>query len=81
MRAHQARHFILTTGQNKWTGKHKHWVIKIEAVGHTVPGEGERADIEDDENIGDQFGKTRQDAERERGGWRGIRFHEAERRG
>jgi hypothetical protein len=41
-----------------------------------VPGERERAEIEDDENIGDQFGKTREDAEGEREGWRGIRFQE-----
>jgi hypothetical protein len=41
-----------------------------------VPGERERAEIEDDENIGDQFGKTRQGAEGEREGWRGIRFQE-----
>jgi hypothetical protein len=33
-----------------------------------VPGERERAEIEDDENIGDQFGKTWEDEEGEREG-------------
>jgi hypothetical protein len=43
-----------------------------------VPGEGERSDVEDDENVGEQFGKTREEAEGERDGWRGIRFQEWE---
>ena len=41
-----------------------------------MPGEGERSDIEDDDNVGDQFGKSREEAEGERDGWRGIRFQE-----
>jgi hypothetical protein len=45
---------------------------------HTVPGKRERADIEDDENVRDQFGKTREEAEGERDGRRGIRFQEWE---
>jgi len=46
-----------------------------------VPAKGERAGIEDDEKIGDEFGKTREDAEGERDGWRAIRFCKAEGRG
>jgi hypothetical protein len=45
---------------------------------HTVPGKGERTDIEDDENVGDQFGKTREEAEGECDGRRSIRFQEWE---
>lgn len=44
---------------------------------HTVPGKGERADIEDDEKIGDEFGKTWKEAEGERDSWRCICFYNA----
>ena len=53
--------------------------MKMDIAGwHTVPAKGERADVEDDENIGDQFGKSREEAEGEREGWRSIRFQEWE---
>ena len=42
-----------------------------------MPGKGERADIEDNEKIGDEFGKTWKDAEGERDSWRGICFYNA----
>lgn len=43
-----------------------------------MPGKGERAGIEDDEKIGDEFGKTRKDAEGVRESWRRICFYDME---
>ena len=43
-----------------------------------MPGEGEGSDIEDDENVGGQFGKTREEAEGQGDGRRGIRSQEWE---
>ena len=43
-----------------------------------MPGKGERACIEDNEKIGDEFGKTWKGAEGERDSWRGICFYKAE---
>lgn len=45
---------------------------------HTVPGKGERSNIEENEKIGDEFGKARKDAEGERESWRAIRFYKVE---
>ena len=43
-----------------------------------MPGKGERAGIEDNEKIGDEFGKTRKDAEGVRESWRRICFYDTE---
>jgi hypothetical protein len=43
-----------------------------------VPGKGERAGIEDNEKIGDEFGKTWKNAEGVRESWRCICFHDTE---
>ena len=41
-----------------------------------MPAERERAEIEDEEDVGEQFGKTREEAEGQRESWRGVRFEE-----
>jgi hypothetical protein len=44
----------------------------------TVPAKGQRAKIQKQEKIGDEFGESWQKAKGERGSWRGIREGEAE---
>jgi phage-related tail fiber protein len=45
---------------------------------HTVPAKGQRAKVQNKEDIGDEFGEAWENAKGERGSWGGIGSGEAE---